>query len=244
MNSFTRRTFSSLMTGGLALIALPAWARPSPTGTYRLMQGPMMGAVGPDEATIWLRTSAPVRVEIEYATNPAMADARRSAPLMPERGTDFVVKPQLRGLLPNTRYYYRVRLDGAPDRYLEPRSPFSFVTAPLPGVPGKYRIAFGSCARIQLHPHQPIWTAVERWQPDLFLWLGDNIYADTLEPDIMADMYQWQRLVPEMQPLMRSVPQLAIWDDHDYALNDSDRTNPVKADALKAFQTYWANPVT
>ena len=39
------------------------------------------------------------------------------------------------------------------------------------------RIAFGSCAK-QWH-HQPIWDAVIAAQPDLFLFLGDAIYADT-----------------------------------------------------------------
>jgi alkaline phosphatase D len=237
-----RRGFGALMASAMACLPFTAFARPSKTGTYRLMNGPMLGAPAPDAMTIWMRTSAPVPVIVEYGTDPALRGALRSRPLIPSAQEDFVVKLPLGGLQPGTRYYYRILLDGAPDRYLEPRSPFSFTTAPAVGAPGKYRIAFGSCARIQLHPHQPIWNAVERWSPDMFLWLGDNVYLDTLEPMIMADMYQWQRAVPELQPLLRSVPQLAIWDDHDYALNDSDRTNPVKAEALQAFSRYWANP--
>jgi alkaline phosphatase D len=42
--------------------------------------------------------------------------------------------------------------------------------------------------------------------------------------------------------MLRTVPQLAIWDDHDFALNDHDRTNPVKDRALKVFKWYWCNP--
>ena len=38
------------------------------------------------------------------------------------------------------------------------------------------RIAFGSCAK-QSKP-QPIWAAVRAARPDLFLFLGDNRYAD------------------------------------------------------------------
>ncbi|MFQ5739432.1 MAG: iron-containing alcohol dehydrogenase, partial [Acidobacteriota bacterium] len=62
------------------------------------------------------------------------------------------------------------------------------------------------------------------------------------DPDILAEEYRRQREVPRLQPLLRSRPQLAIWDDHDYGLNDSDRTNPVKKEALRVFQQYWANP--
>jgi alkaline phosphatase D len=242
MRLLSRRLFSGMLASGLAWPPFAALTKPSTTGTYRLMNGPMIGAPGPHGMTIWLRTSAPVPVELEYGTDPSLRDAQTSASVMPVASEDLIAKIRLQGLIPGTRYYYRIRLAGAPDRYLEPRSPFSFVTAPPRGAPGKYRIAVGSCARIQQHPDQPIWRSVERWSPDLFLWLGDTVYIDSLEPQIMADMYQWQRSVAELQPLIRTVPQLAIWDDHDYALNDSDHTNPVKVQALDVFTRYWANP--
>ena len=38
------------------------------------------------------------------------------------------------------------------------------------------RIAFGSCAKHW--QYQPIWETVVSTQPDLFLFLGDAIYAD------------------------------------------------------------------
>lgn len=45
---------------------------------------------------------------------------------------------------------------------------------PLPAGPIQ-RIAFGSCAK-HWQP-QPIWDAVIAKKPDLFIFLGDNIYA-------------------------------------------------------------------
>ena len=38
------------------------------------------------------------------------------------------------------------------------------------------RVAFGSCAD-QKKP-QPIWSAVREADPDLFLFMGDNVYGD------------------------------------------------------------------
>ena len=49
-------------------------------------------------------------------------------------------------------------------------------TAPLPkGAVSK--IAFGSCAKHW--QAQPIWEGVLTHQPDLWIFLGDNVYADT-----------------------------------------------------------------
>ena len=42
-------------------------------------------------------------------------------------------------------------------------------------------IAFGSCARER--QAQPIWTEIIAHQPDLFLFIGDNQYADFWEKD-------------------------------------------------------------
>ena len=49
------------------------------------------------------------------------------------------------------------------------------------------RIAFGSCAR-QDKP-QPIWDAVIATRPQLFAFLGDNIYADTEDMEVMRAKY-------------------------------------------------------
>ncbi|MCB1121986.1 MAG: alkaline phosphatase D family protein, partial [Verrucomicrobiae bacterium] len=58
----------------------------------------------------------------------------------------------------------------------------------------------------------------------------------------LAEEYRSQRQVRSLQPVLRSIPNLAIWDDHDYGLNGHDRENPIKDVALKVFKDYWANP--
>src|SRR5690606_14947092 len=62
------------------------------------------------------------------------------------------------------------------------------------------------------------------------------------DPDVLAEEYRRQRNVPALQQLLRSTPQLAVWDDHDYGLNDHDRTSPMREAALAVFRRYWANP--
>jgi alkaline phosphatase D len=238
-----RRTLLRGVASAACAFALPPAAEPASTrGTYRLIHGPMIGAVGPDRVSIHARSSACTSLAVRYSTHSDLSGAKTSTPVTTCAASDYTVRFEIEGLQPDTRYYYSVLLDGVPDPYLRSAAPFHFTTAPMPGARKSFRIAFGSCARIQYEPVQPIWDAVMSMHPDLFLWLGDNVYHDTLEPQIMDEMWRWQRSVPNLQPLLRSVPQLAIWDDHDFGLNNHDRTNPVKDLALASFRRYWANP--
>lgn len=207
-------------------------------GYPRLMQGPMIGAVTPTSLTIWGRASGPQPVAVEYATRRDLADARQTAPVLARAADDYTVRIEIPDLAPATRYWYRVRVDGLVDRYR--RSPFAARTAPAAAE--AFRAAFGSCSRTQVDPVQPIFEAVRAAEPDLFLWLGDHVYGDTIEPSVLAEEYRRQRNVATLEPLLASVPQLAIWDDHDFGLNNSDRTNPMREGALGVFRNYWANP--
>lgn len=239
--SIRRRRALQALASSWAFTPIAAWAR-SETGSYRLMQGPMVGAIGPRTASIFTRASARTEVTVEYSLREDMSDARRAPPVATGPDTDYVARIELSDLQPNERYYYRPLLGGAVDRYLARHAPFSFRTAPPAGARTAFKIAFGSCARIQAHPVQPIWDAVLASAPDMFLWLGDNVYHDTLEPRIMDEMWRMQRNLPNLQPILRSMPNLAIWDDHDFGLNDHDRENPVKAASLASFKRNWANP--
>lgn len=85
------------------------------------------------------------------------------------------------------------------------------------------RIAFGSCA-FQSVP-QPVFRAIADSKPDLYLSLGDAIYADyDLKKHETYDVTQetlqreWQVLAdsPDWQYLTSRVPVMATWDNHDY----------------------------
>ena len=88
------------------------------------------------------------------------------------------------------------------------------------------RIAFGSCAR-QDKP-QPIWDAVLDSSPDLFIFLGDNIYGDTHDMAVLRGKYAELAAQPGFRRLAEQVPILATWDDHDYGENDAGSEYPHK----------------
>jgi alkaline phosphatase D len=99
------------------------------------------------------------------------------------------------------------------------------------------RLCFGSCARQT--KAQPIWDAILAKQPELFVFLGDNIYADTTDPAEMAACYQALAAKPGFARLRDSVPIRAMWDDHDYGANDSGQAYRMKDEARRQFCDFW-----
>jgi alkaline phosphatase D len=102
------------------------------------------------------------------------------------------------------------------------------------------RIAFGSCAK-EDQP-QPIWDAVVASKPELWIWLGDNIYGDTEDMAVMRSKYAELAAQPGYQKLRRICPILATWDDHDYGVNDGGREYRVRKESQKEFCDFFGLP--
>jgi alkaline phosphatase D len=100
-----------------------------------------------------------------------------------------------------------------------------------------YKIAFGSCAE-QDKP-QPVLERVVEQKPDVFIYLGDNIYSDTYSLDTLKKNYQTLADKPEYKKLKAQVPILATWDDHDFGWNDSGRHYPLKKESKEVFLNFF-----
>ena len=120
------------------------------------------------------------------------------------------------------------------------------VWQPLPDGPVE-RIAFGSCAK-HWQP-QPIWEGIIARKPDVFLFLGDNIYGDTdgrtawlVSKGQMAG--EWNRLAdkPEFQRARKAMPFMATWDNHDYGSHAGGAEFPVKEDSKEVFLNFFDEP--
>jgi alkaline phosphatase D len=107
------------------------------------------------------------------------------------------------------------------------------------------RIAFGSC-------HDPeragmeILDRVAADNPDVFIYTGDNVYGDAWSWDAtlpeLRSAYATLAASPEFRALRAQIPMLAVWDDHDYGLNDFGRGFPFKEYAERLFLDFWAVP--
>jgi len=117
-------------------------------------------------------------------------------------------------------------------------------TALSQGRPPLSRIAFGSCANQSMA--QPIWEAILAYRPDLFIFAGDNVYGDFNSPDggNLKRAYDIARTIPGYARLRETVSHLAVWDDHDYGLNDGGVEFAHKAVSKDLFLDFWNVPAT
>lgn len=113
------------------------------------------------------------------------------------------------------------------------RTPFliviaAFVLNACKSPNSNYVLAFGSCNKQDAN--QSYWNVIQQQQPDVFIWGGDNIYADTSNLDTLKAMYSKQKQNPFYQDFLTSINHhvYATWDDHDYGLNDGGKEWAIK----------------
>jgi len=102
------------------------------------------------------------------------------------------------------------------------------------------RIVFGSCAR--QHEPQPVWDAIVELKPQRFLFIGDNIYGDSHDMDVLRAKYAQLGAQPGFQKLKQTCPVLATWDDHDYGANDAGADYPMRRQSQQVFLDFFGTP--
>jgi alkaline phosphatase D len=101
-----------------------------------------------------------------------------------------------------------------------------------------YRIAILGCHR-QDQP-APALSRYVQANPDLALWVGDNVYADTEDdPSVIDTSYAALAQKPAFRQLRRQTPTLATWDDHDYGWNNADKRYALKEESKAIFRRFW-----
>jgi alkaline phosphatase D len=115
-------------------------------------------------------------------------------------------------------------------------------TRPIPLPASLTRIAVGSCADQTLP--QPIWDAVLAVKPELFVFMGDNVYGDVKSPDLkeLRAAYEAAGGITGYRRLRSTVSVLPIWDDHDYGVNDGGADFPYRAQSKELFLDFWGIP--
>jgi alkaline phosphatase D len=102
----------------------------------------------------------------------------------------------------------------------------------------------------------PLFNTVAAAKPDLFLMLGDVVYPDIndeatalLDPwpnedtlERIKRVYAQMAAKPEYQKLKENVPMLAVWDDHDYGINDGSGDFVLKDESQQLFLDFFDEP--
>lgn len=259
-----RREFISILTttaAASALVGIPDAAisqQTLPNPATWLRSGPMLGHSEITATQIWLQTNKACKSEIRFWKQGKPETARLSETVRTTEEGDLIARFNIERLEFGTRYDYEIYLDGlrVPSTYrtsFQSQKMWRYRIKPEEEVP-TFRIAIGSCSYINDaeydRPSNPygggyeIFTSIAKQKPDAMIWLGDNTYyreADWLSETAMRYRYAHTRSLPEMQELLASTHNYAIWDDHDFGPNDSDRAYRTRGQSLKIFKDYWAN---
>lgn len=102
------------------------------------------------------------------------------------------------------------------------------------------RIGLGSC--VHQDKQQIIWDRIIAAKPQLFLLLGDNMYADYPEKTPIEAAYQKMNAVAGFKTLRATCPLIGTWDDHDYGLNDAGVEYPDKKRSQQLFLDFFQVP--
>lgn len=220
-----------------------------------LQSGPMLGYSEMLETLIWVQTTKEAEVYAMYYEQGSKKYSRYTNKVITNKAEVFTARLIADSVEPGKRYEYTIYINNKPVQFAYPTV---FQTQPIwkwRGNPPNFSLLTGSCAYINQTEHDRpgrpyggdyrIFNSMNTHQTDFMLWLGDNIYLR--EPDWnsstgIAARNTHTRSVAELQPFLASTHQYAIWDDHDFGPNDSDKSFFNKDQTLKAFELFWGNP--
>lgn len=189
-----------------------------------------------------------------WSTDSLFAGTSRTGWMRATSEGDFILKAEVDGLEPGTRYYWRIEA-GRDSARAVPGRTSTFRTLPDPSSPSSMSFIMISCGHYErfygLHNPQaggaepaagadsllgfPAFDAVLALRPDFWIANGDNVYYDhpkqrpaTTRAEMRAN---WHRLfaMPRFRRVADRLPAYFLKDDHDYRFNDADTTDHVRA---------------
>ena len=220
-----------------------------------LISGPWAGHIELRNATIWAQVGTGTKtVSVQY-----MAEGSKiikTASFKGLSGREFnTVKIELNGLEINTKYNYKIFLDG---KLMSVPFATSFKTKELwqyrKPAPG-FNFLTGSCAYFNEplydRPGKPyggdssIFNVMAEIPAAFNLWLGDSWYTRDVDYSTawgLSYRVSHDRSMKVLQKLMSAMPQYFIWDDHDFGPNNSGKSFVFKNESREVFKNYTLNP--
>ncbi|MCB9398714.1 MAG: alkaline phosphatase D family protein [Acidobacteria bacterium] len=225
------------------------------TSSQVIQAGPMLGYAEMKEVCIWIQTKLPSELAIRYWPEGKKEALETQNHVRTQDSSYNIAKMVVSHLEPDTRYEYEVWVNGQNVSF---PYPLSFQTTQFfqwRSEPKDFSFVLGSCLYENDPPNDrpgtpyggdlKILEKMADAKADFMLWLGDNWYYR--EPEFYSHaqmLYRCNRVrsLPEMQRFLASCNHYAVWDDHDYGPNNSNRSYANKEFALELFKAFWANP--
>lgn len=195
----------------------------------------VVGGVTESSAKFRIGISSAAEINIEVSESENFSNSMKGSPYMVDSSNNYTGIIELVGLSPDTKYFYRVLINGQVadenERY--------FYTFPEKGRSMNFSFAFGSCQQSgSFLPSDTdagnVFREILNHDIRFFLQIGDWTYPDTtdllpLSANFFAKDYslvqksysaKFNKDYP-MDSLLRKVPIDYVYDDHDYMNNNS-----------------------
>jgi len=209
--------------------------------------GPIAGAVTETSAVVVVKTYSPEQeVTIELFTQDDVENSIYTKNIKSFAENYNYVKIPVRNLKPNTTYYYRAIVNGYPSKRWN-----SFQTFPAEKE-YSFSFGFGSCQQSSWGiPEPEIFPLIANDTLRFFIQLGDWTYPDTTEKkygyrfnekkDLLEKSYQskYNNNYPFVSEVLSQMPVVYVYDDHDFAANNSDGSDPAKGNSIWAYKTFF-----
>jgi len=234
---------------------LPSISHAQASGNSLLRSGPMLGYSDMRESMIWVQTTSEAEVHAVYYDLAKPGLIKHTQKVRTTKAEAFTARLIADSVEPGNRYNYRIYIN---DLLVNLSYPTEFRTPPIwrwRNDPPEFTLLAGSCAYINQPEYDRagkpyggdynIFPNMAKQKADIMLWLGDNLYLR--EPDWntwsgIVKRYDHLRSLPQLQPLLASTQNYAIWDDHDYGPDNSNKSFFNKNQTLDAFRMFWGNP--
>jgi len=229
----------------------------------RIISGPMLGPVELRDAKIWVEVSQEVK-SAAVQVNKKGETKSRTITYKGDLGNEFnPIYFTVGGLDFNTTYQYKIWINGKAStgsgefttkdlwQWRKPVPEFSFLTGSCSYFnQPEYDRKYTDMVKLD-RPATPygkdssIFQTMAKEKAAFMLWLGDAWY--TRDVDYYSEWGLWyrashDRAIPILQNFWKAMPQLAIWDDHDYGPNDIGKNYILKEASRKVFNSYFCNP--
>lgn len=202
---------------------------------------------------IWTKLTCPKNdnnlVSYEVSTDEKFTHIVKEGQTKTNKEKDNTVKVLVENLKPDFNYYYRFSYN---NNYSDTGK-----TITLPYRTNKVKIAFVSCQNYNAGYFTP-YKAILELKPDLVVILGDFIYeyprkvsnsprfdttGNSTDLKSYREKYSLYFKDPYLKELLKNIPVIPIWDDHevvnDYGGKDLKNKNPqLMYDAYKAYFEY------
>ncbi len=220
----------------------------------QIKSGPMLGYSEMREVLLWVQTEKADFVKFGYWEKDKPSLKFFTEEILTNKSQAFVAKIIADQVYPGKKYEYEVYVN---KKKIVRNYPLEFQTQTLWQYrtdPPNFKFAVGSCTFTNEpefdRPGSPygkslgIFNKIYDQKPNFMVWGGDNIYlreVDWYTRTGINHRYTDFRKQKELQPLWGSVHHYAIWDDHDFGPNDSDRSFWGKNLTLDIFKNFWGN---